>query len=66
VIIHYRLTNHEFESKSPTINCPVAGAPHIPSGPNPIYRAAKNATDLMQIVDFTVLLQVANKLYQAC
>ena len=27
---------------------------------------AKNATDLMQVVDFTDLMQVANKLYQAC
>ncbi len=27
---------------------------------------AKNATDLMQIVDFTGLMQFANELYQAC
>ena len=27
---------------------------------------AKNATDLMQVVDFTGLMQFANKLYQAC
>ncbi len=27
---------------------------------------AKNATDLMQVVDFIGLMQVANKLYQAC
>ncbi len=27
---------------------------------------AKNATDLMQVVDFIGLMQVANMLYQAC
>ena len=27
---------------------------------------AKNTTDLMQVVDLTGLMQVANKLYQAC
>ncbi len=27
---------------------------------------AKNATDLMQVVDFTGLMQFANKLYQVC
>ncbi len=27
---------------------------------------AKNATDVMQVVDFTGLMQFANKLYQAC
>ncbi len=32
---------------------------------NDIY-TAKNATDLMQVVHFTGLMQVANKLYQAC
>ena len=30
------------------------------------HYTAKNATDLMQVVDFTSLMQVANKLYQAC
>ncbi len=30
------------------------------------YYTAKNATDLMQVVEFTGLMQVANKLYQAC
>ena len=28
--------------------------------------AANNATDLMQVVNSTGLMQVANKLYQAC
>ena len=27
---------------------------------------AKNAADLMQVVDFTALMQFANKLYQTC
>ncbi len=27
---------------------------------------AKNATDLVQVVDFTSLMHFANKLYQAC
>ena len=27
---------------------------------------AKNATDMMQVVDFTDLMQFAHKLYQAC
>ncbi len=30
------------------------------------HYTAKNATDLMQVVDSTGLMQVVNKLYQAC
>ena len=30
------------------------------------HYTAKNATDLMQVVDFTSLMQFANKLCQAC
>ncbi len=31
-----------------------------------LFCTAKNATHLMQVVDFIRLMQVANKLYQAC
>ena len=31
-----------------------------------LLNTARNATDLMQVVDFTGLMQFANKLYQAC
>ena len=31
-----------------------------------LYYTAKNATDLLQIVNFTDLLQLVNKLQQAC
>jgi hypothetical protein len=33
----------------------------------PVYMyTARNATDLLQVADFTGLLQVVNKLQQAC
>jgi hypothetical protein len=35
-------------------------------GTHPQRYTAKNAIDLMQVVDFNALMQFANKLYQAC
>jgi hypothetical protein len=34
--------------------------------PGDDYYTARNATDLLQVADFTGLLQVVNKLQQAC
>jgi hypothetical protein len=33
---------------------------------NAQYYTARNATDLLQVADFTSLLEVVNKLQQAC
>ncbi len=38
---------------------------HVSDTASGVY-TAKNATDLVQVVDFIGLMQVANKLYQAC